>query len=84
MNDYLRKQESDQSRDLALLETNYDWNPYTGKFEFNPEKANANFAYKKAIFSNNDEEAKYWKKKYLKLKGIDEKKYGTELWDLLF
>ena len=84
MNDYLRKQESDQSRDLALLETNYDWNPYTGKYEFNPEKANANFAYKKAIFSNNDEEAKYWKKKYLKLKGIDEKKYGTELWDLLF
>ena len=51
MNDYLRKQESDQARDLSLLETNYDWNPYTGKFEFNPEKAERNMAYKKATFS---------------------------------
>lgn len=52
MNDYLRKQESNQSRDLALLETNYDWNPYTGKFEFNPEKAERNMAYEKATFSS--------------------------------
>ena len=51
MNDYLRKQESDQARDLSLLETNYDWNPYTGKPEFNPEKAERNMAYKKATFS---------------------------------
>ena len=52
MNDYLRKQESDQARDLSLLETNYDWNPYTGKPEFNPEKAKQNMAYKKATFSS--------------------------------
>ena len=52
MNDYLRKQEQDQARDLALLETNYDWNPYTGKPEFNPEKAERNMAYKKATFSS--------------------------------
>lgn len=52
MNDYLRKQESDQARDLSLLETNYDWNPYTGKPEFNPEKAERNVAYKKATFSS--------------------------------
>ena len=52
MNDYLRKQESDQARDLSLLETNYDWNPYTGKPEFNPEKAERNMAYKKATFSS--------------------------------
>jgi hypothetical protein len=51
MNDYLRKQEQDQARDLALLETNYDWNPYSGKFEFNPEKAEQNMAYEKATFS---------------------------------
>ena len=51
MNDYLRKQEQDQARDLALLETNYDWNPYTGKYEFNPEKAERNMAYEKATFS---------------------------------
>jgi len=51
MNDYLRKQEQDQARDLALLETNYDWNPYSGKPEFNPEKAERNMAYKKATFS---------------------------------
>lgn len=52
MNDYLRKQEQDQARDLALLETNYDWNPYSGKFEFNPKKAEQNMAYKKATFSS--------------------------------
>ena len=52
MNDYLRKQEQDQTRDLALLETNYDWNPYSGKFEFNPEKAERNMAYEKATFSS--------------------------------
>ena len=51
MNDYLRKQEQDQAIDLALLETNYDWNPYSGKFEFNPKKAEQNMAYKKATFS---------------------------------
>lgn len=84
MNDYLRKQESDQARDLSLLETNYDWNPYTGKFEFNPEKAKQNFAYKKATFSNNEEEAKYWKTKYEKLKGKSEDddqktKYGGKI-----
>ena len=52
MNDYLRKQEQDQARDLALLETNYDWNPYSGNFEFNPKKAEQNMAYKKATFSS--------------------------------
>lgn len=51
MNDYLRKQEQNQATELALLETNYDWNPYSGKFEFNPEKAERNMAYKKATFS---------------------------------
>ena len=78
MNDYLRKQESNQSRDLALLETNYDWNPYTGKYEFNPEKAKENFAYKKATFNNNEEEKNYWKKKYLKLVGKDEEEQTTK------
>ena len=51
MNDYLRKQEQNNARDLALLETNYDWNPYTQKYEFNKEKADANFAYKKMTHS---------------------------------
>lgn len=51
MNDHLRKQEQNNARDLALLETNYDWNPYTQKYEFNKEKADANFAYKKMTHS---------------------------------
>lgn len=51
MNDHLRKQEQNDTRDLALLETNYDWNPYTQKHEFNKEKADANFAYKKMTHS---------------------------------
>lgn len=93
MNDYLRKQESDQSRDLALLETNYDWNPYMGKYEFNPEKAKQNFAYKKATFSgksSNDGIIKIGNNKYVKKKNgnlecidCDEKsqttKYGGKI-----
>ena len=79
MNDYLRKQESDQARDLSLLETNYDWNPYTGKFEFNPEKAERNMAYKKATFSGKSSSDgvleiggnKYIKKKNGNLECID-------------
>jgi len=93
MNDYLRKQESDQSRDLALLETNYDWNPYMGKYEFNPEKAKQNFAYKKATFSgksSNDGIIEIGNNKYVKKKNgnlecidCDEKsqttKYGGKI-----
>jgi len=52
MNDYLRKQEQNQAIDLSLLETNYDWNPYTGKYEFNKEKAERNFAEKKYLAKN--------------------------------
>ena len=52
MSDYLRKQEQNQAIDLSLLETNYDWNPYTGKYEFNKEKAERNFAEKKYLAKN--------------------------------
>lgn len=52
MNDYLRKQEQNQAIDLSLLETNYDWNPYTGKFEFNKEKAERNFKEKQFLAKN--------------------------------
>ena len=52
MNNYLRKQEENQAINLSLLETNYDWNPYTGKYEFNKEKAAQNFAEKKYLAKN--------------------------------
>lgn len=52
MNDYLRKQEQNQAIDLSLLETNYDYNPITGKYEFNKEKAERNFAEKKYLAKN--------------------------------
>ena len=52
MNDYLRKQEQNQAIDLFLLETNYDWNPYTGKHEFNKEKAERNFKEKQFLAKN--------------------------------
>lgn len=52
MNDYLRKQEENQAIDLSLLETNYDYNPITGKYEFNKEKAERNFAEKKFLAKN--------------------------------
>lgn len=52
MNTYLRKQEQNQAIDLSLLNTNYDWNPYTGKPEFNKEKAAQNFAEKKYLAKN--------------------------------
>lgn len=51
MNDYLRKQEQNNARDLFLLDTNYDWNPYTNQYESNEEKTASNFAYKKMTHS---------------------------------
>ena len=51
MNDYLRKQEQNNARDLSLLDTNYDWNPYTNQYESNEEKTASNFAYKKMTHS---------------------------------
>ena len=51
MNDYLRKQEQNDARDLFLLNTNYDWNPYTQQYESNKEKTASNFAYKKMTYS---------------------------------
>jgi len=51
MNDYLRKQEQNDTRDLSLLDTNYDWNPYTQQYESNEEKTASNFAYKKMTHS---------------------------------
>ena len=51
MNDYLRKQEQNDARDLFLLNTNYDWNPYTQQYESNKEKTASNFAYKKITYS---------------------------------
>lgn len=51
MNDYLRKQEQNNARDLSLLNTNYDWNPYTNQYESNEEKTASNFAYKKMTHS---------------------------------
>lgn len=52
MNDYLRKQEQNQAIDLFLLETNYDFNPITGKYEFNKEKAERNFKEKQFLAKN--------------------------------
>lgn len=41
-NDYLRGKENKQALELATMNTNYVWNPYSQKLEFVPEKAKEN------------------------------------------
>lgn len=88
MNDYLRKQEQNSSRDLALMETNYNWNPYNQQFEFDPIKAERNYAFQKLTFKDQSAEIERLKKENEKLKGKykkedDEKttsgKYGLKI-----
>ena len=81
MNDYLRKQEQDQARDLALAPTNYVWNPYTKKLEIDPTKQAENFAQRKFTYQSEKEYIDILEKKIAKLKGKDkqETKYGGKI-----
>lgn len=50
-NDYLRGKENKQNLELATMNTNYVWNPYTQKLEFDPVKAKENTTWLKEIIN---------------------------------
>ena len=56
-NNYLRKQEEKQAINLSLLETDYTFNPITGKYEIDPKKREANFARLKYLSKNQPTES---------------------------
>lgn len=56
-NNYLRKQEENQAINLSLLETDYTFNPITGKYEIDPKKREANFARLKYLSKNQPTES---------------------------
>lgn len=50
-NDYLRSKENKQNLELATMNTNYVWNPYTERLEFDPVKAKENTTWLKEIIN---------------------------------
>jgi len=53
MNNYLRRQEQNQALALINEDKTKQYNPYTGKWDFNPENAALNYAFQKTTHSRN-------------------------------